>query len=73
MTLKVRLLLTEKSILKRLTNIVVAGKFVMDQWFVYLNVRVKKQIGNERIDKETQNIVAGNNGKLLRTKLLIDW
>lgn len=34
----------------------------MDKWFVYLNVRVKKQIGNERIDKETQNIVAGNNG-----------
>ena len=62
MILKVRLLLTEKNIQKRLTNIVVAGKFVMDQWFLYLNVRVKKQIENERIDKETKNIVAGNNG-----------
>lgn len=33
----------------------------MDQWFPYLNVRVKK-IENERIDKETQNIVDDNNG-----------
>ena len=61
MDIKSLFIFNREKYLKRLINIVVAGKFVMDQWFPYLNVRVKK-IENERIDKETQNIVDDNNG-----------
>ena len=48
--------------LKRLINIVLVVIFVLNQRVVYLIGQFKKRIENVRIDKTTQNIIAGNNG-----------